>query len=381
MSLASSVDRPRVALFSTNFLPWSQTFVHEELRRLTRHDAEVFARRRQLAREFPFAPVHVANPLYGLTAHSPAFFRRFREIRFAVVHAHFGTGAIYARPYAERADLPLVVTFHGYDVPLLWTRDRFLPENLPYALGARRMLARLTLGLCVSNELIDLLVRHGVPRERLRLHHLGIDTTAFSPGERPGEFRALMVGRFVEKKGFAYGLRAFAEFRARGGAGTLTIVGEGPGDADLRRLAADLQLGDSALFLGRRSSDEVRTLMQASHVLLAPSVVARNEDREGGLTVAKEASACGTVVVGTVHGGTPEIVEPDVTGLLAPERDVSTLARHLLTLAGDPALRGRLAAAAVRKMRAEYDLRDSVARLEDFYDEARALHRHGDKSR
>lgn len=376
-SSSASGPRPRVALFSTNFLPWSQTFVYEELRSLVRYDAEVFAWRRRLAAQFPFAPVHVANLLYGATGYSPGFVRRFREVRFAVVHAHFGPGAIYARPYAEQADLPLVVTFHGYDVPLLWTRQRFAPEHLPYAIGARRMLARMTLGLCVSNELIALLVRFGVPRERLRLHHLGIDTGAFAPGPRPDGFRALMVGRFVEKKGFDDGLRAFARFCARGGEGTLEIVGEGPLDARLRGAARQLGLGERVRFLGRRSSAEVQALMRDSHVLLVPSVVARDEDREGGVTVAKEASACGTVVVGTVHGGTPEIVDHGVTGLLAPERDVEALADHLLALAADPALRARMGAAAVAKMRAEYDLRERVDRLEDFYDEARALYERG----
>lgn len=365
----------RVALFSTNFLQWSQTFVHEELRHHVRYTAEVFAWRRHLIKQFPFEPVHVANLAYGATTYSPGFIRRFREAPFDVVHAHFGPGAIYARPYAERADLPLLVTFHGYDVPLLWTRKRFTPEYLPYALGSRRMLARMTLGLCVSNELLELLVAHGVPRERLRLHHLGIDVHSFSPGERQGDFRMLMVGRFVEKKGFEHGLRAFAWHRARGGAGTLQIVGEGPREPLLRRLARDHHVAEHVHFLGRKTSAEVRDLMRSSHLLLAPSVVASDEDREGGLTVAKEASACGTVVVGTVHGGTPEIVEHGVTGLLSPERDAEAMSRNILTLADDPALRARMAAAAIAKMHAEYDLQDSVTRLENFYDEARTLHR------
>ena len=97
---------------------------------------------------------------------------------------------------------------------------------------------------------------------------------------------------------FDDGLRAFARFCARGGEGTLEIVGEGPLDARLRGAARQLGLGERVRFLGRRSSAEVQALMRDSHVLLVPSVVARDEDREGGVTVAKEASACGTVVVG-----------------------------------------------------------------------------------
>jgi hypothetical protein len=50
-----------VALFNTNFLPYSQTFVYEELRHHQRYAAEVFCRKRMLAERFPFEPVHVGG--------------------------------------------------------------------------------------------------------------------------------------------------------------------------------------------------------------------------------------------------------------------------------------------------------------------------------
>jgi colanic acid/amylovoran biosynthesis glycosyltransferase len=160
---------PTVALFNTHFLPYSQTFVYEEVRQHRHYAVEVFCRRRELADRFPFSPVHVGGPLYGLTCRSAAFDARFRAGTFALVHAHFGLGAVYARGFARRHGLPLVVTFHGYDVPLLSSPTRWLPQHLRYALRGPQVLREMTLGLCASTELQTMLEHLGVPAARLRV--------------------------------------------------------------------------------------------------------------------------------------------------------------------------------------------------------------------
>ena len=165
-----------------------------------------------LADRFPFEPVHVGGWRYALSCRQPAFDARFRQRPFTLVHAHFGVGAVYARPFAARHRLPLVVTFHGYDVPLLSNPARWLPEHLRYALLGPRVLRDMTLGLCASEELRTMLVDLGVPDSKLRVCRLGVDLARFQPGTRdPGRFRVLMIGRMVEKKGFEYGLDAFAQ--------------------------------------------------------------------------------------------------------------------------------------------------------------------------
>jgi glycosyltransferase involved in cell wall biosynthesis len=366
---------PTVALFNTNFLPYSQTFVYEEIRCHQRYAVEVFCRRRLLAQRFPFDPVHVAGPLYGVTCRSPAFDARFAAVSFALVHAHFGLGAVYARPFARRHRLPLVVTFHGYDVPLLSSPRRWLPQHLRYAILGPRVLAEMVLGLCASEELREMLVALGVPADRLRVHRLGVDLSRFRPGERPrGECRVIMLGRFVEKKGFEYGLRAFAEVALEEPALSLSLVGDGPEESRLRRLAVQLGVAARVAFTGPLAPDRVADLLRTSHILLAPSVVDRHGNRESGLIVVKEASACATVPIGSRHGGIPEIIDDAVTGYLVAERDVPGLADRLRRLVREPALRDHLGTAAREKMRREYDNTARVRALEDLYDEARARH-------
>ena len=360
----------RVALFSTNFLEYSQTFVHEEVTHHERYAVEVFCRKRLLADRFPFEPVHVGTPLYAVTRHCPRFYRLFRERSYALVHAHFGTGAAYALPYVERHRLPFVVTFHGYDVPLMQSGERLYPKNWPYALLAKRVRDRLTIGLCASRELLELLVEMGVPRARLRLYHLGVDLTAFQRGPRRSTPRVVMVGRFVEKKGFAYGIRAFAEARTRGAEGELVVVGAGELEPRLRALAAELALGDAIRFAGVLPSREVALLLAESDVVMAPSVVSADGNRESGVIALKEGSAAGCAALGTYHGGIPEIIDDGVTGYLVPERDVPALAARLHRLLTDRAHCATLGRAARAKMEREYDLTRQVQELEQRYDEA-----------
>ena len=178
-----------------------------------------------------------------------------------------------------------------------------------------------------------------------------------------------MVGRFVEKKGHEYGLRAFAKARRGGLNSRMVIAGDGPLRGRYERLIAELGLGGSVELPGALPHEKIRALLAAAAVVLTPSVVARTGDREGGLTFAKEASACAIPVVGTHHGGISEIIDDGVTGYLVAERDAEALGDRLCAILRDPALGNRLGAAARSKMEREYDIVKQVRDLEAIYDE------------
>ncbi len=366
---------PTVALFSTQFLEYSKTFIYEEIRHHIRYDVEVFSRRRLNHDRFPFDAVHVGGPLYQHLRLSRSFDRLFGARRYDVVHAHFGNGAVYALRYARKFDKPLVVTFHGFDVPLLKSWQRVYPKHWRYAVMGPRVLRGVTLALCASRELVDMVRELGVPQDRVRLHHVGIDLTTYGQGVRdPDHPRVIMVGRFVEKKGFEFGLRAFAQV-AKGTSTRLTLVGDGAREPKLRSLVDALDLRAQVEFTGVLTQREIAQRLGASDILLAPSIVAAGGDRESGLVVAKEASASEVVPIGTRHGGIPEIIDDGVTGFLVPERDVNAMADRLARLLADAQLRVVMGKSAREKMQREYDNRVRVAALEDLYDEARERYR------
>ena len=149
----------------------------------------------------------------------------------------------------------------------------------------------------------------------------------------------------------------------------LCLIGGGEGESQLRQLAEGLGIGDQVRFMGVLPYEKVASELSVSDVLLAPSVVARDGDRDSGLMVVKEASAAGVVPIGTLHGGIPEIVDDGRTGFLVAERDVGALADRLRQLRDDVGLRRTMAQAARETVSARFDVRKRVDALEDIYDE------------
>lgn len=385
MEKSPTPARPKVALFATNFGAYSQTFIYDEVTRHHGYDVEVFARNRENPDIFKCDNVHALRPwksrrewaewaMYGATMVSPRFMRRIKSGNFNVLHAHFGPGSIYALPYHFATDLPLVVTFHGYDVPLLSTSRRFEPKHWRYWGLSKVMLRRVTRFLAASDELHEKLLELGAPPDRVHTWRLGVDIPALDQAPERGGRDILLVGRFVEKKGFEYALEAFARVVATGIDARLNIVGDGEKRAEYDVIIEREGLADRVKFLGVLEHKAVLHKMLSMDILMCPSVVAANGDRESGILVAKEAGARYLPVIGTIHGGIPEIIDDGTTGFLVPERNVEALADRLEKLLRSQSLRQTMGLAARRKMVAEYDIDKRILALEDHYDAAIAEH-------
>lgn len=380
MSPPDAPDSPspgRVALFADRFLPYSQTFIYEEIRAHERYAVDVFCKERRNADRFPYD--RVAHPttwlgqrLYENVGYWPQFDRMIGRGDYDLLHAHFGTTAVYALPYVLRHDLPFVVTFWGNDVSVLLGTQRYNPKNWRYLALRPTIMDRADRMLCVSRELAAFVREMSGRPEAVEVWSHGVDLDRFRPVEHENEVPSVvMVGRFTEKKGHVYALRAFADALSAGAEAHLTLIGDGEREARCRALARTLGIEAHVTFAGVLPPAEVAGRLARADVALVPSVVARDHDREGSPTVAKEAAACGVPVVATWHAGLPAIVDDEETGLLVPERNVAALSAALGRLLADDALRRRLGRAARRKMEREYDLHAQVRALERHYDQIR----------
>jgi colanic acid/amylovoran biosynthesis glycosyltransferase len=387
------VERPqqrKVALFSTTFLRPHEAFIYEQIQNHDRYQVEVFADQRLGEEQFPFEPVHVHRSgqdessavdrveslLYRLTTLSPRFDRALSRGKFSLIHAHFGPGGIYALGYAVRHKLPLVVLFHGYDVPALMGSTRFRPAHWRYTLLHKSLFRRSTLLLAASKELRELLLSIGAPPESCRVWRLGVGIPEMRLPmrvRRRGPLHIVMVGQFVEKKGFEYGLRAAGALQRSGVEVDVTLIGAGDREPLYHKAAYEEGISARVAITGFLPHDQTLRRIADADVVLSPSVVASDGDRDSGVIVLKEASARCVPVIGTVHGGIPDIIEDGVTGFLVPERDVELLTSRLRHLARNPGQRLQLGHAGRAKMEKEYDVKARVAELETLYDEAIAL--------
>lgn len=296
--------------------------------------------------------------------------RLLGQRRPALIHAHFGIEGVYALPLARRLGVPLVTTFHGFDATLSTGALLCSPAWANYPLFRRRLAQQGDLFLCASSFIRERMLALGFPEERTHVHYIGVNTGAIRPREADEETPVILaVARLVEVKGIEYLIRAFARLVPRVPEVELVIIGEGPLKRRLQALARSLGVAARVRFLGAQSHDQVLAWMRKSAMFVLPSVRTRTGRSEGLGMVLLEAAASGVPMVGTRHGGIPEVIVEGKTGCLAAERDSDELAARMVELFADSARRARMARNARALVETRFDLRKQTEKLEDFYDE------------
>jgi glycosyltransferase involved in cell wall biosynthesis len=274
------------------------------------------------------------------------------------LHAHFATSAAEVAYLTSRlTGVPFSLTAHAKDI----YHDSVDFDRL------RRLIAAARFVVTVSDfNVRHLLERCGADlREKIVRLYNGIDIAEFGfagAGDRLPD-AVLAVGRLIEKKGFADLIDAIATLRDRGRHVRLTIVGEGPLEADLCDRVRSRQLGGQVSLLGARPQDRVVELMHRHTIMALPCVVGTDGNRDGLPTVLLEAMAAGLPVVSTSVTGIPEIVENGRSGLIVEPHRPDGLAAAIATLLDDPGLRARIARAARRRVCERFDLSRNVGRL------------------
>jgi len=206
----------------------------------------------------------------------------------------------------------------------------------------------------------------------------GVETDTFfrptPPPDAPPPIDLLLAGRVSADKGIHVAVEAVGKLaQARPQRDfRLLIAGSGPAEylAQLQQLAASYDVTDLISYLGWLPRERMPELMHTCHVLLLPTV-----HQEPFARVTLEALAAGLAVVGTLTGGTGEILRHEVTGLACAAENSTDLARQLGRLLDDSQLRYRLACQGQETVLTHYTLEHMVERLEALLERALAEQR------
>ncbi|OBI49335.1 hypothetical protein A5706_26540 [Mycobacterium sp. E796] len=230
-------------------------------------------------------------------------------------------------------------------VPHYWIVREFGRDDhrLWFLFGYRttiRLISRLSETVICNSEAVEKSMLAIDPAMKTSVVYPIVETPLGIPPERsPGEpMRIVLVGYFSPAKGQHLAIEAVAIARKAGVDIELSLVGTGR-HKPLRMLARRLGVEDLVTIHG--PTRDLGGYWAAAHVGLMCSQC----EAFGRVTV--EAMRAGLPVCGTDSGGTPEIVDPGVNGLLSPARDANALAANLMALESDEDLRRRLARGAL----------------------------------
>ncbi|CAG7647751.1 glycosyltransferase [Paenibacillus allorhizosphaerae] len=289
-----------------------------------------------------------------------------KHLHISGVHIHHGSLAPKFLFLKEKHDIPLFVSFRGKDATVY-------PKKKQGRAELKQLFQTGDLFFPVCNHLKKMIVKLGCPEEKVRVLYGGVDLERFQDRPRqwePGKkIRFLAIGRFVEKKGFADLIYAFAVVKKRIPLVKLTLIGQGPCEAEYRKLIRLYGLGRSVQIIPWVSYHDIQKKYYQSHIFCAPSCTDKEGNQEGIPNTVKEAMATGMPVISTTHAGIPELVKHKVSGLLVPEKSRAELAKAMIWLAGHPEAWKSYGLEARKKVEADFNLSRQLEKQKSFYDE------------
>lgn len=373
--------KPVVAHLTGQYLPLTENWLyHNQIKNLKRYDPIVIAQGTMNLDKFPTKNVYsipersyiskIFNIIHiGVTGSYPTIYFEhiIKNNNVKLFHAHFGTEGYRYLRLKENLNLPMITTFYGFDVSMI---PRIPQWMVKYKILFRECDLFLTEGSNMKSEMIKI----GCPENKIIVQHLGVDLDKFHFKPRTlshdGNITILITGSFREKKGIPFAIKAFAKVKKDHPYIQLRILGDGPMRNHIEALIEGLGMSSSVTLLGYQPHDTFLKEAINAHIFMLPSITAGNGDTEGGAPVAiLEAQATGLPVISSYHADIPEVVVDGESALLAPERDVDALARHLEYLVEHPDVWGKMGRVGREHVKREYDVMVQVGKLEEIYDE------------
>ncbi|MDH3636968.1 MAG: glycosyltransferase [Gammaproteobacteria bacterium] len=268
------------------------------------------------------------------------------------LHAHFlHTPASVARYASVLTGIPWSCSAHAKDI---WT----IPEW-----EKRQKLADCAWITTCTRANATHLRRLAPNPNKVTLNYHGLNLTRFPPPEAarpPRDGRdpeepvlILSVGRTVDKKGYDDLLHALSRLPA---AHHWRFVHIGGGEClpALKRLSVELAIDRQVTWLGALPQQEVLSWYRRADMFVLACRISANGDRDGLPNVLLEALTQRLAVLSTRISGIPELIEHEVHGLLAPQRDIVALSGGLERLIRNPDLRLRLGEAGCARVQRHF---------------------------
>jgi colanic acid/amylovoran biosynthesis glycosyltransferase len=285
---------------------------------------------------------------------------------YDIIHCQFGTVAKEGMVWRDLGAIKgkLVTSFRGYDISSFVQKSGEDIYNELFAKGD------FFLANCkfFQKKAIQL----GCDENKILVHGSGIDCSQFqfkikvAPGIND-KIYILTTARLVGKKGLEYGIRAVAQVAQFYPNIEYNIIGDGKLKPELQQLIEDLNVTDKIKLVGWKNQPEIIEFLDKSHIFMAPSVKSQDGNQDAPVNTLKEAMAMGLPVIGTLHGGIPELVEDGISGFLVPEKDVDAIANRLIYLIEHPEIWAKMGEAGRAYVETHYNINKLNDELVQIY--------------
>jgi glycosyltransferase involved in cell wall biosynthesis len=232
--------------------------------------------------------------------------------------------------------------------------------------------------LVCSQSVRKELLQAGLDMHHAQVLYHGIDPAPYreaakqrAPNSGSGTLRVVYVGSLLSHKGVHTAIEAIGQLAQSGSPGlaSLTVLGSGHPEyeAHLHQLVERWQVEDVVSFHSPIPRSELPAFLARFDVLVLPSTY-----EEPLARITQEAMAAGLVLVGTLTGGTKEILVDGENGLAFAAEDARGLAAQLQRLSEDPGLQLKLTQAAWQTVTERFTVSRLIDQLEVYLSQVAA---------
>ena len=280
-----------------------------------------------------------------------------KKHKIDLVLVEYGKTAVNFMGACERAKIPFIVHFHGYDAYKHEVVEKYRSRY-------KQMFQKASGIIAVSKDMVQQLVSLEAPKEKISCIPSGANTSLFTEAmpDKSGPI-FVSVGRFVEKKAPYLTLLAFKKVHDRYPQAKLVFAGDGPLLEICKEMSKAFHLEASVTFRGAVKHGEVAEIMRMARAFVLHCIRPANGDCEGTPNVIIEASASALPVVSTQHAGIKDVVVHGETGFLVKERDIDSMAIHMRTFLERPDLAAKLGRAGRKRIIENFTIEKSVEKV------------------
>ncbi len=277
-----------------------------------------------------------------------------RAIKPDILHAYYATsyGLIGACCDYE----PIIISCIGSDIMMN-------PQKLMlYKWITKYALMKATYITSVSRPITDRIIKLGIEPKKIRTFPFGIDPQKFFATSQDDKKFALLSIRSLEPiYNIETILKGFSFLRKEGFEGRLVIVGGGPEEKRLKKLAKNLGISDYLDFVGVAPHHKVAEYLRASQIYLSMSL------SDGASTSFLEAMACGAFPIVSDIPANREWIIHGENGFLVSPLDSRELARCVMQAFNNPNLMETAAKMNFELIRNKAILQKNLEKMESIY--------------
>lgn len=302
---------------------------------------------------------HVLHFSHPVGYYLNVFFLRklLNELMPDLLHTHYASG------YGTLARLcgykPMLLSVWGSDVYDFPEESCLKEYTLRKNLASAERISSTSHCMKIQTE------KYIKPKLPIEVIPFGVDTEVFcpQPNRDTDKITIGMVKKMAPKYGPKYLIEAFASINNKYPNSRIILVGGGPQEEELKRLADNLGIAENCIFVGSIPHEDVPNWLNRFDIYCAPSTL----DSESFGVAVIEASACGLPVIVSRVGGLPEVVQENKTGIIVPPKDVNALVQALETLIKNKELRMSMGEAGRVFVQQHYDWKFCVDKMEQLY--------------